>query len=137
MTGDATAMSHDDLITALRRQLPGTLLVSRQALQLLLDHDGGVWFTDPVLVNKVVADATDTSPVRVDFAKLAELRDDARRGAVWTYRHGPRGSVVLWLACELAGGRLGELRDADTDGPIASLFTWLLQPPPPGAQGTE
>jgi hypothetical protein len=130
VTGIATMMRHDDLITALRQQIPGAPPVLRYALRLLLEHNNGVWFTDRYFVALVVDDAIDASPVQLNFTELAKLLDEARRRVPWTYRHGPAASDVLWLACEIAGGRMFDLAhdsDADTAELIASLLAELFR----------
>jgi hypothetical protein len=125
---------HADLIADLRRQLPELPhRWQRHALNLLLDYDGGVWFTDSRFLASVVDDATDFRPARVDFAKLGRVLAPARNAQAWTYRHGATGGRVLWLACELAVGRLGDVvqsiddgSDADADELIRTLFARLL-----------
>jgi hypothetical protein len=70
----------------------------------------------------------------VNFTKLAKLLDEVRQGPSWTYRHGRATSAVLWLACEMAGGRLLELAyeaNAETERLIATVFTELFRPADP------
>lgn len=144
MTHHPTTMSHSDLIAALRRHLPEVSdRWRRYALELLLDYDNGAWFTDPFFVTKVIDDETGSPDrVEVDFVALARLLDSLQHPKAWTYSHGPTGSRVLWLACELAVGRFGELVQNLDDGtdeaarePIRALFTRLFQLD--AAPGTE
>jgi len=132
----ASLMSHDALLGVLREQLPRCLPVLREALRLLLECDNGVWFTDRQFVASVVDDALpgpEGHPVQVNFTKLARVLDDARRAEPWTYRHGPAASGVLWLACELAGGRLLELAnnsDPATDRLVNALMATVFRRDP-------
>lgn len=104
-----------------------------QALRLLLEHDHGVWFSDRDFVAKVVDDALpgpEGHPVQVNFTRLAALLDEARRAPEWTYRHGRAASAVLWLVCEMVGGRLLELAyegDEKTERLITTVFAELFR----------
>jgi hypothetical protein len=122
------ALGHDGLLAVLREQLPDCPPVKREALRLLLDYDNGVWFTDRDFVARVVSEAyqgADGHPVQMNFDELARCVHDARRAPAWSYRHGALASGILWLACELVGGRLQEL-SANSDRQTNRLISDAL-----------
>lgn len=134
-------LPHEELVEALRHTLGTLPTTKQQALRLLLDYDHGKWFSDERFVERVVQATDDGHGVQVWFDALAQMLPEVREPAHWTTVHGSTAGTILWLACELAEGRMSELAahsDPGTDRLINRvLSTVFYREPLPGTAASE
>lgn len=103
-----TQISGAELAAALRARLHDYEQPVREAVRLLIEYDGHRWLDDEMFVELAVREDTERGP-RISVAQLDYIRTEIRLHAIWTNTYGPAAREVLWLACELAVGRLAKL----------------------------
>lgn len=104
-------LTTEELASALHGTLPRhDRVAAREALRMLIDHDGHLWLRDEPFLRRAVAFDDDRRPCFTRRA-LISLGVAVRRDEPWVHAHGPVAYGVLWLACELAASNLGALSD--------------------------
>jgi hypothetical protein len=113
---DRFTMSPQQRRDAVEDTLPALTRLRQHAVRLLLDYDHGRWFHNENFVRHALLDGPGPAQVGLAFPQLEAMVDCHLRRSGWVDDLGTEAFGVLWLACQLLKGELGELaRHADLD----------------------
>lgn len=118
-------MSGAELAAVLQATLHDYEQPAREAVRLLIEYDGHRWLDDEMFVELAVREDADHGRPQISIPQLGYILTEIRLRANWTNTYGPAAREVLWLACELAIGRIANLAskaDPDTDPLIRSAI---------------